>query len=83
MCVCVCFPFGFEGGILDLIVVKQNQGRTSSSPPVFLLLVVPRRLFCFGSLVFFLSTLRCGVWLRFVILVRYTNRKAVKIDVQY
>ena len=53
VCVCVCFPFGFEGGILDLIVVKQNQGRTSSRPPVFLLLVVPRRLFCFGSLVFF------------------------------
>ena len=34
-------------------------------------------LFCF------FGGFRCGVWLIFVILVRYNNTKHVKIDVSY
>ena len=47
---------------------KQNQGRgsvnpqISSSPQVISLLAVPRRLFCFGSLVI-LDVARCYLWL--------------------
>ena len=31
--------------------VRVGRPQTSSSPPIILLLAVPRRLFCFGSLV--------------------------------
>ena len=56
---------------------KQNQGRglVDRKPvqaPVILLLAVPRRLFCFGSLVIF----RCGALLFMIIHViyKYKNR---------
>ena len=64
----------------------RNQGRTkgegwsiaaqtSSSPPVILLLGVPRRLFCFGSLVVL------DVLFRYLSLfLLYIN---IKIDVKY
>ena len=47
---------------------KQKQGRGSldhklvQTPQYFLLLAVPRRLFCFGSLVI-LDVARCYLWL--------------------
>ena len=47
---------------------KQNQGRglvdrqLVKAPQKFLLLAVPRRLFCFGSLVI-LDVARCYLWL--------------------
>ena len=52
---------------------RQNQGRglvdhkLVQAPPVILLLAVPRRLFCFGSL----GGFRCGVPLFIVMLVIY------------
>ena len=41
---------------------RVGRPQTSSSPPVILLLVVPTRLFCFGSLVI-LDVARCYLWL--------------------
>ena len=48
--------FTFQYGICELITKAEARARvgrpqTSSSPPVILLLAVPRRLFYFGSLV--------------------------------
>ena len=41
---------------------RVGRPQTSSSPPVILLLAVPRRLFCFNSLVI-LDVTRCYIWL--------------------
>ena len=55
--------------------LKERVGRLiEAPPPVILLLAVPRRLFCFGSLIDF----RCGVSLFIVILVIYKNIKIGK-----
>ena len=37
--------------ILNFVFSRHGRPQTSSRPPVILLLAVPRRLFCFGSLV--------------------------------
>ena len=49
---------------VNLAETRARVGRpqTSSSPPVFSLLTVPRRLFCFDSLVI-LDVARCYLWL--------------------
>ena len=69
--ICVLYCVLFVMFLLYVVVFLVNQGRTkgegwrpqtSSSPPVILLLAVPRRLFCFGSLVI-LDVARCYLWL--------------------
>ena len=62
---------------------RQNQGRglvdlkLVKAPQYFLLLAVPRRLFCFGSLVI-LDVARCYLWL----FTLYINIKIGKIVVK-
>ena len=62
---------------------KQKQGRglidrkLVQAPQYFLLLAVPRRLFCFGSLMI-LNVARCYLWL----FTLYINIKKVKIVVK-
>ena len=69
----LCFSFVlFVLFFLFVVVVsgepKQKQGRglvdhkLVQAPQYFLLLAVPRRLFCFGSLVI-LDVARCCLWL--------------------
>ena len=45
--VCSCFIWRTKAKLR----ARFGRPQTSSSPPVILLLAVPRRLFCFGSLV--------------------------------
>ena len=56
---------------------RVGRPQTSGSPPVILLLAVPRRLFCFGSLVFL------DVAFRYLsLLLLYINIKIGKIDIK-
>ena len=63
---------------------KQKQGRglvdrkLVQAPQYFLLQAVPRRLFCFGSLVI-LDVARCYLWL----FTLYINKKKIKIVVKF
>ena len=58
-------------------MARVGRPQTSSSPPVILLLAVPRRLFCFGPLVI-LDVACCYLWLFSV----YINIKIGKIVVK-
>ena len=56
--VCRCFIWRTKAELR----ARVGRPQTSSSPQYFLLLAVPRRLFCFGSLVI-LDVARCYLWL--------------------
>ena len=56
---------------MDQIVIDYRP-QTGSSPPLILLLAVPRRLFCFGSSV--VLDVVCGYGLLFLLSIKIESR---------